>query len=485
MTDTIAAFYGGACKYAKSGATLDAINPATGQLLGRFPRLDREDANAAVEAAAEAFSSWRQRHPREIATCLLKLAARVEADRERLLLLDVRDNGSPIREMAIDIDIGVGALRYFAGLAYQVKGESVPTGFGRLNVTLRQPFGVTAQLIPFNHPLMFALKTIGAPLICGNTVIIKPSEHTSLSALALAEHLQEVFPPGVVNIVTGLGNEVGDALVTHPDVRRIHFIGSDSIGRMIQARAASVAVKTVTLELGGKNPIVVWTDADIDAAVAGALKGMRFNFQGQACGSTSRLLLPRSLQDSFLERLAPRIDALKVGLPEDPATDVGAIVNRQQLDKVLEFIAVGRADGGTVLAGGEQMSEGALARGFFVRPTLVSDVSPDSRLLNEEVFGPVLATQIYEDYADAIRLANRTRYGLTASLYTNDLRVAHRFARDVEAGYVWVNDNQTHFHGAPYGGNKDSGLGREEDLGEALSYTQPKNINIKFDGAGS
>jgi betaine-aldehyde dehydrogenase len=480
MIETTPAFYGGTYQRAKSGATLDAVNPATGEVLGRVPRLGPEDIDAAVDAAAQAFESWKERGPKEWAGYLLRLADRVEADRERLLLLDVRDNGSPIREMAIDIDIGVGQLRYAAGLALQVKGETSPTGFGRLNFTLRQPFGVTAQLIPFNHPLMFALKTIAAPLVCGNTVIVKPSEHTSLSALALAEHIQAVFPPGVVNIVTGLGSEAGDALVTHPDVRRIHFIGSDHTGRMIQSRAAGIGVKTVTLELGGKNPIVIWPDADLDAAVDGALKGMRFNFQGQACGSTSRLLLPRDVKELFLARLAERVRSLKVGLPEERATDVGAIVNRQQMGRVLDFIATGRADGGRVVVGGEQLTKGALAQGFFVEPTVFADVAPTSRLLNEEVFGPVLAALVYDDYEDAVRLANRTKFGLTASIYTKDLSVAHRFARDVEAGYVWVNDNQTHFQGAPYGGSKDSGLGREEDLSELLSYTQVKNVNIKF-----
>jgi betaine-aldehyde dehydrogenase len=479
--DTIPAFYDGEYQTAKSGATLDAVNPATGELLGRFPRFDAADIDSAVASAKAAFCSWRQFHPREVAARLLALAARVEADRERLLLIDVRDNGSPIREMAVDIDVGVSQLRYFAGLALQVRGDTSPTGYGRLNYTLRQPYGVTAQLIPFNHPLMFVLKTIGAPLTCGNTVIVKPSEHTSLSALALAEHIKAVFPPGVVNIVTGLGNEAGDALVTHPDVRRIHFIGSDATGRSIQSRAASVGIKTITLELGGKNPILIWPDADIDAAIAGALKGMRFNFQGQACGATSRLLLPQQLKPSFLSALAERMRALRVGLPEDPTTDVGSIVNSGQMGRVLEMIALGRAGGGKVLAGGAQLTEGPFGRGFFVQPTLLSDVSPDSRLLAEEVFGPVLATQTYDGYEDALRMANCTRYGLTASIYTRDLNVALRFARDVEAGYVWVNDNQTHFIGAPYGGSKDSGLGKEEDLSELLSYTQVKNVNVKFD----
>jgi acyl-CoA reductase-like NAD-dependent aldehyde dehydrogenase len=250
---------------------------------------------------------------------------------------------------------------------------------------------------------------------------------------------------------------------------------------MIQVRAAGTAVKSVTLELGGKNPIVVWPDADMNSAIEGALKGMRFNFQGQACGSTSRLLLPRQSRGEFIGRLAARIAELKVGLPEDPTTDVGAIVNERQMERVLTFIAAGRSDGGTIHVGGERLTEGALARGFFVRPTVISEVASDSSLLNEEVFGPVLAVLDYDGYEEALSIANKTRFGLTASIYTKDLQVAHRFARDVEAGYVWVNDNQTHFLGTPYGGIKDSGLGREEDLSEMVSYTQVKNVNINFE----
>jgi len=480
MTETVPAFFCGERRFAASGATLDAINPATGETIARIPRCGKEDIDQAVSAAARAFLAWRELHPGERAAKLLAFADSVEADRDRLLRLDVSDNGSPIREMAIDIDVGTMYLRYFAGLALQVRGATIPTGYDRVNYTLRPPFGVTAQIVPFNHPLMFALKTIGAPLAAGNTVIIKPSEHTSLSTLALAEHIERVFPPGVVSVVTGLGSEAGDALVTHANVRRIHFIGNDATGRMIQMRAASAAVKTVTLELGGKNPIVIWPDADVDAALEGVVSGMRFNFQGQACGSTSRLLLQRDCRRDFVERLAERLEQLRCGMPEDATTDVGAIVHATQMEKVLRYIEIGRRDGGRILAGGGRVEGAQFARGCFVRPTLFTDVAPQSPLLQEEIFGPVLAAIDYDDYDDAIRIANGVRYGLTASLYTRDLRIAHRFARDVEAGYVWINDNQRHFLGAPYGGNKDSGLGREEDLSELASYTELKNINIRF-----
>lgn len=480
MPEVYPAYFGGEFRLATSGELLDAANPATGEGIGRFPRCGAADVEIAVVAAREAFRSWRELHPRQRAACILDLADRIEQDRDRLLLLDVRDNGSPIREMAIDIDVGVMQLRYFAGLAHELRGDTMQTGHDRLNYTLRQPFGVCAQLLPFNHPLMFSLKTIGAPLIAGNTVIVKPSEQTSLSTLAIGEHLKAAFPPAVVSVLSGLGSEAGDALVTHPDIRRIHFIGGDTTGRMIQARAASAGVKSVTLELGGKNPLLICPDADIDAALDGAMRGMRFNFQGQACGSTSRLMLPRELKDDFLARLAERISALKSGLPEDPATDIGAIVSEQQMNRVLGYIQAGRDSGGRILAGGGRITGQPFANGYFIRPTLITDMEPDCRLLHEEVFGPVLAAVGYDDLDGAIRAINQSPYGLTASIYTGDLAVAHRFARDVEAGYVWVNDNQTHFIGTPYGGNKNSGLGREEDATELASYTEIKNVNIRF-----
>ncbi|QGP80451.1 aldehyde dehydrogenase family protein [Sphingobium sp. CAP-1] len=481
MIETYTAFFGGERRMAINGETLEAHNPATGDLIGRFPRCGPEDVDAAVESAMTAFSGWREMHPSERAACLLQLAERVEADRDRLLLLDVRDNGSPISEMAVDIVVGVKQLRYFAGMALETRGATMPTGHNRLNFTLRQPFGVCAQLLAFNHPLMFALKTIGAPLVAGNTVIIKPSEYTSLSTLALADHLEACFPPGVVSILPGLGSEAGDALVGHPKVRRVHFIGGEATGRRIQARAANVAVKNVTLELGGKNPLVIWPDADLSAAIDGTIRGMRFNFQGQACGSTSRLLLPHGLKADFLDAVGERMRELRVGLPEDPSTQVGSLVHAGHMTRVLHYIDMGVRDGGRVLTGGTRLTHGALDKGFFVPPTLIADVAQDSDLLRDEIFGPVLTSQTYDGYEQAIALANDSRFGLTASIYTRDLGVAHRFARDVEAGYIWVNDNQSHFLGAPYGGNKDSGIGREEDGSELLSYTEIKNVNFRFE----
>jgi betaine-aldehyde dehydrogenase len=395
-------------------------------------------------------------------------------------MLDVSENGSPIREMRADAFAGAAALRYFAGLALELRGDTIPSDFDRLDYTVPSPFGVVGRIIPFNHPFMFAASKSAAPLIAGNTLILKPSEHTSMSTIRLAELADGVLPKGVFNVVTGTGLEAGDPLVTHPGVRRIAFTGSAEIGRSIQQRAATHVVKTVSLELGGKNPLVVMPDADLDLAVEGAVRGMNFTWQGQSCGSTSRLIVEKSRRDEFVERLTARMEALRSGPPDEEATDTGAIVHRGQYNKVLSYLQIGRDEGARVVTGGGPPEDKSLASGMFVRPTLFTDVAPDSRLAQEEIFGPVLAVITYDRYEDAIEIANGIQYGLTASIFTSDLRTAHRFARDVQAGYVWVNDSARHFPGVPFGGFKDSGVGREESFDELVSYTQVKNVNINF-----
>lgn len=475
---------GGELRAARSGASIDAYNPATGELFARFPRGDAADVDDAVAAAQSAFRAWWATPPLDRAACLQRLAALIEEHAHELAMLDVTDNGSPIREMRKDAGIAAGQLRYFAGLALEQRGETIPVAHGRLNYTLRHPFGVVGRIIPFNHPLMFFATKLAAPLIAGNTIVIKPSEHTSISALRLGELARDVFPPGVVNIVTGLGSEVGDALVTHPGVRRLAFTGSAAIGRSIQARAAAHVVKVVTLELGGKNPIVVFPDADLDRAVDGAMKGMNFTWQGQSCGSTSRLLVHHSVREQLVERLAQRMSAMRAGPPGEETTETGAIVHRRQYEKVLGYLDVAREEGLRLVTGGRSPEGPDFAAGLFIEPTLYDDVPADSRLLREEIFGPVLVVLPFSDYDEAVRISNEVAFGLTASVFTRDLATAHAYARDVEAGYVWVNDVSMHFPGTPYGGVKDSGVGREESLEELLSYTQTKNVNILFDGPG-
>lgn len=476
----LAATIGGRPAAARGGETIDAVDPASGETIGRFPRCRAEDVDEAVRAAGAALPEWRAAGPLERAALVNRIAATVEQHAEELALLDVRDNGSPIREMRNDSRIAAAQLRYFAGLALQVRGETIPGEADRLDYTLRQPYGVVGRIVPFNHPLMFAASRLASPLIAGNTVVMKPSEHTSLSALRLAELISEFMPPGVVNMVSGYGEEAGDALVVHPEVRRIAFIGSAAVGRRIQQRAAEHVVKTVTLELGGKNPLVVFGDADLELAVDGALRGMNFTWQGQSCGSTSRLLVHESLHAELVERLAARMEAMRSGAPTAEETETGAIVNRRQYEKVLGYLELGREEGATVVAGGGPAEVDGHRDGLFLRPTLFDGVSPESRLANEEIFGPVLAVMPFSGYEEAIAIANRVAYGLTASVFTADLATAHRFARDVEAGYVWVNDSSRHFPGTPYGGYKDSGIGREESLEELLSYTQVKNVNVRL-----
>jgi acyl-CoA reductase-like NAD-dependent aldehyde dehydrogenase len=471
---------GGERVAAASGETFESISPATGEIIAQIPRGGAADVGAAVAAAQSAFESWQTTSPLERAARVNKLADLVAANAEELATIDAVDNGSPLREMRNDARVAVWLLRYFAGLALELRGETVPGDHDRLNYSLREPFGVVGRIIPFNHPFMFAVGKVAAPLIAGNTVILKPSEHTSLSALRLAELFSEALPPGVVNVVTGTGTEAGDALVVHPGVRRLAFIGSAEIGRTIQRRAAEHVVKTVTLELGGKNPIVIFPDADIEDAIEGTVRGMNFTFQGQSCGSTSRLLVHESIHDEFVQRLAVKLDAMRLGMPEDPETEIGAIVHRLQYEKVLGYLDIGRDEGAEVLAGGGPAEDAQLQKGMFVRPTLFDRVDPASRLASEEIFGPVLAAMTFSDFDQALAISNRVNLGLTASVYTKDLSTAHRFAKGVQAGYVWVNDTARHFPGAPYGGFKDSGIGREEGIEELFSYAQTKNVNVRF-----
>jgi acyl-CoA reductase-like NAD-dependent aldehyde dehydrogenase len=473
---------GGQRHLGSGGDPIESLNPATGELIARFTRCGPRDVQLAVDAAQRAFPAWAAQPPLARAAALLRLADVVERRAEELAAIDSADNGSPIREMRNDVRIATSQVRYFAGLALMARGETIPVAHDRLDYTLRQPYGVVARIIPFNHPLMFAVAKIAAPLVAGNTVVLKPSEFTSLSILALVDELIDIFPPGVVNVVTGTGQDVGDALVADPRVRRIAFIGGSATGRAIQRRAAEVAVKTVTLELGGKNPIVVFPDADLDAALDGVVRGMNFTWQGQSCGSTSRLIVHHDLHAQFVGKLAERIGKLKVGNPCEDSTDTGALVHQGQFDKVRRYIGLGHEDGGRLVVGGGRPTAPELAGGWFVQPTLFDNVDPASRIAQEEIFGPVLVAMPFRDYDDALRIANGVGLGLTASVFTTNLQTALRFARDVEAGYVWVNDSSRHFPGTPYGGVKESGVGREEDLGEMLSYLQTKNVNVLLAG---
>lgn len=460
-----------------SGRTFEVISPYSEEVIARVPDGTRADANRAVDAAMQAFPGWAGLTATARADAVRVLADAVSARARDLALLDAIDGGAPIAMVTADVAASVAALRYFAGLALESKGHTIPAS-GNLHFTERQPYGVVAKIIPFNHPIMFAVSKIAAPLVAGNTVVLKPAEATPLSALLLAEICHDVLPPGVVNIVVGDGIDVPDALVRHPDVYRIGFIGSEAAGLAIQRAAAEVAVKTVTLELGGKNALIAFPDADIDEVALAAVQGMNFGWSGQSCGSTSRLLVHESIADPVLEQIARIVADREYRSPLDPAAVQGTMVNREQYDRVLDYIEAARTEGARVVTGGGPPDNAE--RGLFIAPTVLDDVKPEHRVANEEIFGPVLSVLRWRDETEAISLANRVRYGLTGSVFTNDIRRAHRVARALHTGFVWINAAGPHFLGVPYGGWKNSGIGQEEALEELLSYSQVKSVTVKL-----
>lgn len=471
---------GGELRSARSGRTADVINPATARVIAQIPQGGVEDADDAVQAASDAKKAWAKTSIIQRAELVSRLADAIEEAGEELALIDTVDNGSPIAVMRGDYRIAVEHLRFFAGLALQLKGETVPVAeWDAIDFTLRQPYGVVGRIVPFNHPFMFAASRIAAPLVAGNTVVLKPAEITSLSALRLGELAREILPPGVLNIVSGPGSVVGDRIVAHPDVPRLAFTGSEAVGRGLQVRATAGGVKTVTLELGGKNPLIVFPDADLDAAVDGAMRGMNFTWQGQSCGSTSRLYIHSTIYEEFLEKLGARMDAMVLGDPTDPATDTGPVVSRSQFDKVTGYIRAGIDEPGLdLIAGGLPDHDGT--DGYYVRPTLFAARRETGSLYSEEIFGPVLAASAFDDYDDVIERANRLPLGLTASVWTRDLRTAMSAVRDLETGYAWINWSSAHIPGTSFGGVKNSGVGREEGISELEGFTQPKNVYVRF-----
>ena len=466
---------GGELVPAASGRTFPVISPYSEEVIARVPDGGRVDANRAVAAAREAFPAWAARPASGRADLVRDLAAAIEAHAHDLALLDAVDGGAPISVMAADVRIATESLRYFAGLALESKGYTTPASTN-LHFTELQPYGVVTRIIPFNHPVMFAASKIAAPLVAGNTVVLKPAEATPLSALLLGRICAEVLPPGVVNIVVGDGIELPDALVRHPDVRRIGFTGSEEAGRSIQRAAAEVAVKTVTLELGGKNALIAFPDADPDEVARAAVQGMNFTWSGQSCGSTSRLLVHHSIAESVVDRVAALLSDREYRSPLDPLAAQGTIVNRAQHERVLRYLSAAVEEGARVVVGGGRPE--SADRGLFIAPTLLDGVEPHHTVANEEIFGPVLSVLRWSEEAEAVALANSVRYGLTGSIFTNDIRRAHRVARALETGYVWINGAGPHFTGMPYGGWKNSGVGAEEALEELLSYSQIKAVNV-------
>ncbi len=458
------------------GGYRDTFNPATGESLGPAAEANAADVDAAVTAATQGFEVWKKIKPLERASMLKKVAAVLRENAFELAMLDAANCGNPIAEMQRDALIAAAQIDFYAGLATEVKGETIPMGEGILNYSVREPYGVCARIVAYNHPIMFTAAKMAPPLVAGNAVIMKPPHQAPLSSLRMMELLDGILPAGVLNIITG-GTEAGQALVQHPKIPRLALIGSVPTGRAI-AKAAAEQLKHVSLELGGKNACIVYPDADLEKAIRGAVNGMNFTWCGQSCGSTSRLFVHASVYDAVLKGLLEAIQIYKPGIPTDMATTMGCIVSQQQHEKIMSYIALGQQEGATLAFGGKRPSDPALAKGWFVEPTVFTGVTQNMRLANEEIFGPVLSVLKWSDESSMIEQVNAVEYGLTASIWTQNLATAHRTAARVQAGFVWVNQVGSHFIGASFGGYKQSGIGREEGFDELLTYTQHKNIHV-------
>lgn len=469
---------GGELVTAESGAWDESINPANEEVIGRVPAGDKRDVDKAVAAAKKAWPAWAALPAGERAATLRRFGEALRARADEILRIEVLDTGNTITPMRMDVEASVASLNYYAGLAYETKGETFPGAANHMHLTLREPYGVVARIAPFNHPLMFAVARTAAALAAGNAVIVKPPETSPLSAMVLGEIARDVFPPGVFNIVTGPGRTAGDALVRHPGIKRIAFIGSVATGMAIQRAAAETAVKHVTLELGGKNPMIVFPDVDIDEVANAAVRGMNFTWQGQSCGSTSRLLLHADIHDAVLERVVERVSKFRIADPMRADADVGPVNSRMQHEKTLRYVQAGRDDGARLMIGGERPRGEEFKRGFWVTPAIFAGVKQGMRLAQEEVFGPILSVIKWTNEQEAIAIANSTEYGLTAAIWTNDINKALRTARAVQSGFQWINGFSAHYTGVPFGGYNNSGVAREEGVEELLSYTETKTINI-------
>jgi aldehyde dehydrogenase (NAD+) len=468
---------------AASGKTTPTINPSTGEALITVAEGDSEDVDRAVAAARRAFNgAWSKFKPAQRQSLLLKLADLVDQHFDELAALDTLDMGGPIKRTRGGRARVVGQLRYYAGWATAIHGETIENSLpGELvSFTLREPIGVVGAIIPWNGPLGLACGKIGAALATGCTLVLKPAEQSPLTALRLAELCQEAgVPAGVINVVPGDGETAGAALAAHMDVDKVAFTGSHFTGQKI-VEASAGNLKRLQLELGGKSPDIVFADADMEAAVPGAAMAV-FNNSGQICSAGTRMFVERKVYDEFSERVAEFGKKLKVGNSADPDTEIGPLVSAEQLERVNGYLAIGRQEGARVLSGGEQLTDGDLAKGYFVPPTVFADVKDSMRIAQEEIFGPVISAIPFNDVEEVIERANKTHFGLGSGVWTRDLSKAHKLARGIRAGSVWINCYQATDPAVPFGGYKMSGYGRERGMQHVEEHLNVKSVWIKTD----
>ncbi len=465
---------------AADGSTNPSVDPATNETILDVAAAAAEDIDLAVRSARRAFRNWRLMDPADRADLLLKVAERIENEHEFLAKVESQDVGRPIRETTlIDLPASWDPFRFFQGLVRAIDGRVLALPRDSLDYVRKEPMGVVGMIIPWNFPLHIACRKSAAALAAGNTIVLKPPELAPLTCLELGRICTEAgLPPGVFNVVPGTGEVAGRALVRHQGVDKIAFTGSTVVGRSVM-RGSAGTIKRVSLELGGKSPSIVFADANLDRAVSGALFGI-YLAQGQVCSAGSRILVERPIYDEFLERFAARAASIRIGLPWQWRTQLGPLVNKRQMERVNEYVDIGRAEGATVIGGGSPHDDAELARGNFMAPTCFANVEPGFRIAQEEIFGPVAVLMPFSGEEEAVRLANDVRYGLAAGIWTTDIGRAHRVARDLEAGSIWVNHFGVYPSEAPFGGYKESGTGHDLGLESLHEYMETKNVHVNI-----
>jgi acyl-CoA reductase-like NAD-dependent aldehyde dehydrogenase len=472
-------FIDGAFTESTGGTEIEVRSPAFGELIATVPDATPEDVDRAVASARASFESksWRGKDPSEKELILWRLAGLMEQHKDELAALESMENGKTLREaLRADVNPGIDAVRYYAGWVRRIYGETIPVDGPFLNYTLREPVGVVGAIVPWNYPTCIATWKFAPALACGCSVVLKPSELTPLTALKMAELASKAgIPDGVLNVVTGYGPTAGEALARHMDVDKISFTGSIGTARSLLKASAESNLKRLSLELGGKNPNIVFPDADLDAAVQSAFSGIFAN-KGEVCSSGSRLLVHRDIHDRLVDRLVDRAKKMKVGNPLDPESEMGSQISRRQMDRILGYIETGVSEGAKLRCGGERDTAGGKAKGFFVKPTIFTDVRPNMKIAQEEIFGPVLATIRFGDVDEAIEVANGTIYGLVSAVWTADIKTAHRVAAGIKAGSVWINTYNGFDSASPFGGYKQSGFGRDLGAHALEQYTNVKSV---------
>lgn len=482
MDQVLKMFIDGEWVLSKSESTRKILNPANGEVIAEVTEGGRRDAIAAIEAAKRAFydNGWMEVKAFERAKLLYKLAELLESRAEEFYKLETLNNGKPIRESSVDVSDAVSCLRYYAGLAGKPHGQVYDVPDDAQALVVREPIGVCAMIVPWNYPLLMAVWKIAPAIAAGNTVVFKPAEITPLTAIKLFQLIEEAgFPKGVINLVLGEGPSVGDELAKNRGVDKIAFTGGTATGRSIM-KAATSNLKKISLELGGKSPNIVFEDADFETAVDYALFGIFCN-QGQVCSAGSRLLLQESIYDKFVEKLVERTNKIKVGNGFEENTEMGPLISEGHMNKVLSYIEIGKSEGAKLLCGGHRIVKEGFKTGYFVEPTIFSDTTSDMRIVQEEIFGPVLVIQKFKDEKEAVALANDSCYGLAGGVFTNDVAKAHRVIRRLRAGITWINTYHPTYNEAPWGGYKQSGIGRELGTFGYEEYTEVKQINVNLD----